>query len=140
MRHTSRGSYQIGTHVGTPVPPAPASLVWPGNLPNSGASPARASRVGTTLPGTTLVIDDSVMRRNHALRDAMQFARDIISDGTVSHAQAKGFQAWIESNPDIQGIQAVDEIVGILANVFADGRLTEEEKAQLTDVLERFGG
>lgn len=80
------------------------------------------------------------MRRNHALRDAMQFARDIISDGTVSHAQAKGFQAWIESNPDIQGIQAVDEIVGILANVFADGRLTEEEKAQLTDVLERFGG
>ena len=92
-----------------------------------------------SLRDSSLVIDDSVMRRNHALREAMQFARDIIAGGTVSHSQAKAFQRWIESNPDVLGIPAVDEIVGILANVFGDGHLSAEEKAQLTEALEHFG-
>jgi hypothetical protein len=34
----------------------------------------------------------------------------------------------------------VDEIVGILTNFFADGKLSESEKAQLIKVLEDFGG
>ena len=51
----------------------------------------------------------------------MQFARAIIADGKVSESEAKGFQAWIEANPDVIGIAAVDEIVGILTNFFSDG-------------------
>ena len=70
----------------------------------------------------------------------MKFARVIIEDGSVSDAEAKGFQAWIEANPDVIGIQSVDEIVGILTNFFDDGRLSDEERAQLVTILERFGG
>lgn len=70
----------------------------------------------------------------------MQFARAIIEDGSVSDAEAKGFQAWIEANPDVIGLQSVDEIVGILTNFFDDGELSDEERAQLVTVLERFGG
>ena len=87
-----------------------------------------------------MVLDESVLRRSGALREMMEFARAIIADGTVSESEAKGFQAWIESNPDVLGLAAVDEIVGILTNFFSDGRLSEEEKEQLVEVLESFGG
>ena len=70
----------------------------------------------------------------------MTFARAIVADGQVSEREAKEFQAWIEANPDVIGIRAVDEIVGILTNVFSDGSLSAPEREQLVDVLERFGG
>jgi hypothetical protein len=87
-----------------------------------------------------VVLDDSVMRRNDALREMMRFARAVVADGEVTQSEAKGFQAWIEANPDVLGLPAVEEIVGILANAFDDGRLTETERSQLGEVLERFGG
>ena len=87
-----------------------------------------------------MVLDDSVLRRSRALREMMQFARAIIADGKVSESEAKGLQAWIEANPDVIGIAAVDEIVGILTNFFSDGHLSDKEKEQLVEVLESFGG
>ncbi len=87
-----------------------------------------------------MVLDESVMRRNHALRDMMGMVRAIISDGRISESEAKGIQAWIAANPDLSGLRAVDEIVGILTNVFDDGHLSEEEKTHLVEALERFGG
>ena len=87
-----------------------------------------------------MVLDDSVMRRSDALQEMMRLARSIVSDGEVTDMEAKVFHAWIERNPDVKGIGAVDEIVGILTNVFADGRLSDEEQAQLVQLLEDFGG
>jgi hypothetical protein len=87
-----------------------------------------------------MVLDDSVMRRSDALRAMMRFARAIVADGDVSESEAKGFQAWIAANPDVRGLPAVDQLVGILANYFADGSLSEEEKGHLTQVIEDFGG
>lgn len=87
-----------------------------------------------------MVLDDSVMRRSDALREMMGFARAIVADGEISEAEAKGFHAWIQSHPDVLGLQMVDEIVEILTNVFADGKLSDKERAHLVDALERFGG
>jgi hypothetical protein len=87
-----------------------------------------------------VVLDDSVMRRSDALRETMRFARAVIADGTISDRDAKSFRAWIDTNPDVLGLAAIDEIVGILTNVFHDGRLTAAEREQLVAVLERFGG
>lgn len=87
-----------------------------------------------------MVLDDSVMRRSDALRAMMRFARAIVEDGEVSEAEAKGFHAWIEANPDVRGLESVDEILGILTNVFDDGELDEEERRELAELLERFGG
>ena len=80
------------------------------------------------------------MRRSTALREMMEFARAIIADGNISDSEAKGFQAWIEANPDVIGIGSVDELVGILTNFFSDGRLSEAQREQLIDILDRFGG
>ena len=87
-----------------------------------------------------MVLDDSVLRRSNALREMMRLTRSIIADGQVSELEAKAFQAWIDRHPDVVGISKVDEIVGILRNVFSDGRLTDEERAQLVEALDDFGG
>lgn len=86
------------------------------------------------------VLDDSVMRRNDALRRMMRFARVIVADGEISDAEAEGFQRWIDANPEVRGLPAVDEIVGILANFFDDGSLSDDEREQLIGILGRFGG
>ena len=58
----------------------------------------------------------------------------------ITDVITKGFKAWIDSNPDVIGISSVDEIVGLLTNIFSDGQLSEAEREQLIDVLDRFGG
>lgn len=87
-----------------------------------------------------MVLDDSVMRRSDALQEMMRLARSLVSDGQVTDMEAKVFHAWIERNPDVKGIASVDEIVGILRNFFADGRLSDSERDQLVKALEDFGG
>lgn len=87
-----------------------------------------------------MVLDDSVMRRSDALREMMGFARAIVEDGHVSETEAKGLHAWIRANPEIASLPQVDQIVGILANYFADGSLSDRERALLTRALEDFGG
>lgn len=90
--------------------------------------------------GATVVLDDSVLQRNEALRELMGFARDIVEDGAISEAEAKGFRAWLEAHPDIRSLQSVDQILEILDNVLHDGSLDERELEELVDLLERFGG
>ncbi len=87
-----------------------------------------------------MVLDDSVMARNDALREMMRFARAIVADGTVSDEEAKELRAWIEANPHVHGLPSVDDILGILANALHDGSLTETEREELGSLLERFGG
>ena len=87
-----------------------------------------------------MVLDDSVMRRSDALQEMMRLARSMVSDGEVSEIEARVFHAWIERNPDVKGLGAVDEIVGILTNAFSDGRLSDAERAHLVKILEEFGG
>lgn len=86
------------------------------------------------------MLDDSVMRRNDALHRMMRFARVIVADGEVSDAEAEGFRSWIDAHPEVRGLPAVDEIVGILDNFLADGRLSEENRAALLEIFARFGG
>jgi len=86
------------------------------------------------------VLDDSVTRRNDALREMMRLARSIAADGVVTEIEAKVFRAWIKRNGELRGIAAVDEIVRLLRDAFADGRLTEGERQKLLSLLADFGG
>ena len=86
------------------------------------------------------MLDESIMRRSDALQEMMRLARSIVADGEVTDMEAKVFHAWIQRNPDVKGIVAVDEIVGILTDVFADGQLSDGERSQLVTLLEEFGG
>lgn len=87
-----------------------------------------------------MVLDESVMRRSNALRETMSFARAILADGEVSDSEATGFKHWLAANSDVIGLPAIDEIVGVLENIFSDGHISESERRHLVELLERFGG
>lgn len=87
-----------------------------------------------------MVLDDSVMRRSDSLREMMRLARALVSDGEVTNMEARVFHAWIERNPDVKGLPDVEEILAILTNAFADGRLSDGEREHLAELLEDFGG
>jgi hypothetical protein len=87
-----------------------------------------------------VVLDDSVMRRSDALQEMMRLARAIVDDGEVTEAEARRLNSWIESHPDVKGIAAVDDIIGVLTDILADGRVTEPERSQLVTLLKEFGG
>ena len=97
-----------------------------------------AAEVGRTDDPSML--DDSVMRRADSLRELMHFARAITEDGDVSETEAMGLRAWIQANPDVASLPQVDQIVGILTNYFADGRLSEAEREDHAEVHENYGG
>ena len=87
-----------------------------------------------------MVLDDSVMRRSDALREMMRLSRTIVADGLVTDEEARKLNAWIEGNPHVKGIPAVDDIIGLLTNILADGRITEPERTELAKALKDFGG
>ena len=87
-----------------------------------------------------MVIDDSVLRGSKALQEMLRLARSIVADDEVSEMEAKVFQAWIDRNPDMLGVWPVSELVGILRNAFADGRLSDSEREELTALLNRVAG
>ena len=87
-----------------------------------------------------MVIDDSVLRRSKALQEMLRLARSMVADDDVSEMEAKVFQAWIDRNPDMLGVWPVSELVGILRNAFADGRLSKSERDELTALLNRVAG
>ena len=67
-------------------------------------------------------------------------ARSILADGKITEMEAKVFRSWIERNPDVLGVSPVPEIVGILRNAFADGRLSAREADELRVLLSEFAG
>jgi hypothetical protein len=87
-----------------------------------------------------VVLDESMMRRSDALREMMRLARAIVADGVVTEEEARRLNAWIEGHPDVKGIPAVDEIIGLLTDILADGRITEPERTELAKALKEFGG
>lgn len=87
-----------------------------------------------------MVLDDSVMRRSDALREMMRYARKIVEDGEVSDEEARNFHDWIEANPHVRGLASVEEVLGIITNAIDDGSLSERERDELANLLERFGG
>ena len=87
-----------------------------------------------------MALDESVLRRSKALQEMLSLARSTSADGDVSEREAKAFKVWIDEHPDMLGVWPVGELVGILQNAFADGRLTTSEREELRALLNRVAG
>lgn len=86
------------------------------------------------------MLDDSILRRSDALRTMLGFARTIVADGELSDGEIDAFDAWIAANPEVRGVPAVDEIVGVLTNVTRGRTVSEDDRRRLLKVIERFSG
>lgn len=84
--------------------------------------------------------NDLSLPRYKALRDMLSLARAILSDRHVSDAEAQRLLVWMESHPDLLGVQAVEELISCLREYFADGRLSEKQRTKLTKLLHDLAG
>ncbi|MFQ5537369.1 MAG: hypothetical protein ACE5GJ_07940 [Gemmatimonadota bacterium] len=82
----------------------------------------------------------SPLSRNRAMQEMLNLARAIVADGEVSDLEAKMFRAWLDRHPDLAGVWPVNEMTGILKGIFADGRLSDEERIRLQKLLEEISG
>ena len=81
-----------------------------------------------------------MLRRNRALEELLQLAREVISDGRVSEREAAIFRRWVKAHPGMLGVKVVDDLARILQRIFADGRVEPEERRELLEVLEAVAG
>lgn len=72
--------------------------------------------------------------------ELMGFVRGILADGEVTEAEARSLLQWCECNPLAVAEWPGREIAARLNRVFADGVVTEEERADLAALLQAVTG
>jgi hypothetical protein len=72
--------------------------------------------------------------------ELMGFVRGILADGEVSEAEARSLLGWCERNPLAVAEWPGREIATRLSRVFADGVVTEDERADLAALLQAVTG
>lgn len=68
------------------------------------------------------------------------FIRGIVADGHVSDLEAIRLAAWMNGNPVVAQAWPGNVIADRLQRIFADGVIDEEERTELTQLLEELTG
>lgn len=66
--------------------------------------------------------------------------RGVLADGTVSEAESQVLRAWIRANPEVTREWPGSVVAGRLEKIYADGRVDEEERRDLTELLQQLIG
>jgi hypothetical protein len=80
---------------------------------------------------------EGILRRNRALQELLQLARNVVDDGVITNKEAEEFRHWVETNPDISGVWPVGIVTRAMKRAFADGELTEGDRRELLELLWR---
>ena len=84
--------------------------------------------------------DDGILRRNQALQELLDLARTVVADGELTKIETEAFQHWVNTNPDMSGVWPVGIVTRALKRAFADGQLSEADRAELLELLEDVAG
>lgn len=63
-----------------------------------------------------------------------------LMDGVVTEEEATGLYAWIKDNPQVMGDVLARGVAARVHRIFMDGIVTDEELAELRDLLREFSG
>lgn len=74
------------------------------------------------------------------LSEMLGIAKGVLYDGFVNDAEGLAFLNWAEAHPDIVSAWPGRIIHKRLREIFADGRVTDEERRDLADLLEVLVG
>lgn len=66
------------------------------------------------------------------------FCRGVLADGVVNEAEAIAFREWINKSGE-RG-WPLDHIRGRVERVFADGSVSDEERAELAEIMKQLSG
>lgn len=62
-------------------------------------------------------------------------AHGLLADSALTDAEIKALQGWLQDNEFLSGTYPFDEIYSMVTSILADGKITEEERAQLMALL-----
>jgi hypothetical protein len=79
-------------------------------------------------------------RTNRALNELTGFLRGIIADSHVSVEETESLSKWLLANREIQHIWPVRPLADRIWSIYEDGVATEEERADLKDLIEQIVG
>ena len=66
--------------------------------------------------------------------------KGVLADGTINLAEAQFIHSWLENRSDAMEIWPGDELHTLLTRVLEDGKLSEDEEAELVELLEEITG
>ncbi len=73
--------------------------------------------------------------RDRAIQELLGLVKGIVTDGRVSDVEAEGLGRWLAAHPEAALAWPGDVLHARLARIFADGRLDDTERAELTELL-----
>jgi len=83
---------------------------------------------------------EGILRRNRALQELLQLARNVVADGVITNKEAEEFRHWVETNPDMSGVWPVGIVTRAMKRAFADGELAEGDRRELLELLADVAG
>ena len=83
---------------------------------------------------------NSHRRLERDISEMLGLAKGILFDGKVVDDEARLLSNWIAAHPDLCNTWPVDVLSRRLNQIFADGKITEAERSDLTDLLNQLVG
>lgn len=80
------------------------------------------------------------LRIGRGLDTMLGLCTGVLADGEVTEAEAQVLRDWIEANPDVTCTWPGNVLAARLERIYGDGRVDEEERAELADLLEQLIG
>jgi NAD-dependent DNA ligase len=99
--------------------------------------------MSTPLNENGQVWDDRITERrrvDRAIHEMLGLIKGVLVDGDVSEREAAALQSWIAANPDATKLWPGSVLADRLQRVFADTVVTEEELADLRELLVATAG
>lgn len=102
--------------------------------------PLRSRAAGRNVNGQPEPYFGAARVSGRSFDELMGFVRGILADGEVSEAEARSLLTWCDCNPHAVAEWPGREISNRLSRVFADGVVTEDERADLAALLQVVTG
>jgi len=93
------------------------------------------------LPGNNMTERVSDARFNSIdIPELIGLCRGVLADGTINLAEAEFILRWLNERSDVLETWPADELHQRLCSALADGALSEDEKLELSALLEEIIG
>lgn len=83
---------------------------------------------------------NSDLRAGRGLNEMLGICKGVLIDGVVSDPEAALLRDWVDANPDVTQTWPGNVLAARLQRIYGDGRVDEEERAELADLLKQLVG
>lgn len=74
-------------------------------------------------------------RLDRGIHELLGLVRGVTADGLITDAEVHALEAWLRNNPDVREVWPASALADRLGRILADGRVDEEERGELLQLL-----